>query len=386
MFDTLLNWWSRGPNNSLTEIIMEAMEFQVGPDENYMPPNQSSSLGNDDQSTWGLAALTAAEIGFPQPKTINSSWIELATAVWESHNPRWDEGSCGGGMKWQIFTFNNGYNYKNSMSNNNFALLGARLARYTGNMTYLQESEKTIDWLRDIGLISEDGRFSFDGTDDTLNCSEINHIQWSINAGTLLATAAYAANLTEGGETWTNLGSSILQGTQDVFFKDDVMSEVACEPSGNCLVDQQPFKAVLARAMADYRDLGIAPESNEGLNRLLQTSAARASALCSGGESGTECGDNWVNDVPSNTGGMGQELAALSVLMANLPARTYGTANSSDGDSDSNSTVAATGGRRGGGGSTGGNSDTNGAGALDGQSMLVTAITAAVVGSALMLI
>lgn len=158
-----------------------------------MPQNQTKMLANEDQAVWGLAALTAAEVGLPK-KNESIEWFDLAKNVFNTMTPRWDEKKCGGGFKWQIFPFSSGYSYKNSMSNANFFLLAARLAQFTGNATYSEWADKSFAWMQDIGLMSED--FSvFDGTDDEMNCTTINHIQWSYPHGLFLEGAAVMYNL-----------------------------------------------------------------------------------------------------------------------------------------------------------------------------------------------
>ena len=49
-------------------IVSSALQFQVGEGRNFMPANQTIGIGNDDQSTWALAALTAAELDFKKPE------------------------------------------------------------------------------------------------------------------------------------------------------------------------------------------------------------------------------------------------------------------------------------------------------------------------------
>lgn len=194
MFGAMVDYWYYTGDTTYNDVTTEALLFQVGPDENYMPPNQSKSLGNDDQAFWGMAAMSAAEANFPNPPADKPQWLALALAVFNSQTVRWDTTSCGGGLKWQIFTFNNGYNYKNSISNGCYFNLGARLAMYTGNATYAEEADKMWDWVRTVGLISDE-YFVYDGSDDTLNCTELNHIQWSYNAGVFLYGAATMWNI-----------------------------------------------------------------------------------------------------------------------------------------------------------------------------------------------
>lgn len=193
MFGALVDYWYYTGDDSYNAITTQALLWQTGPDRNYMPPNQSKTLGNDDQGFWGLAAMSAAEVNYPNPPEDQPQWLALAQAVFNTQYPRWDTETCGGGLKWQIFTFNNGYNYKNTISNGCFFNIASRLAMYTGNATYAEWAERTWDWVTAIGLVSPSYQF-FDGTDDTQNCTSINHIQWSYNLGVYLHGAANMYN------------------------------------------------------------------------------------------------------------------------------------------------------------------------------------------------
>lgn len=198
-------WWEAGSVfNGLIEYsyltgdhqydtkIADALQWQVGDLDAFMPPNQTKTLGNDDQSSWALAAMTAAEVGFQQPR--NSSWLNYAKNVFDTQTLRWDDKSCSGGLRWQIFSFNNGYNYKSAWANGNYMQLAARLAKFTGNMTYAQYADKSFKWATDIGLVSKD--FSvFDGADTSKNCSVLNKIRFSLPHSAYTEGATLMANL-----------------------------------------------------------------------------------------------------------------------------------------------------------------------------------------------
>lgn len=193
MFGALIDYWYFTGDDSYNNITTQAILHQVGPDNDFMPPNQTKTEGNDDQSFWGMAALSAAENNFPNPSDDEPQWLALAQAVFNTQAARWDNTSCGGGLKWQIFTFNSGYNYKNTISNGCFFNIGSRLAVYTGNQTYADLAEKMWDWVSAIGL--RDAQYNFyDGSDDTINCTQIDHLQWTYNAGTFLVGAANMYN------------------------------------------------------------------------------------------------------------------------------------------------------------------------------------------------
>lgn len=238
MFGALLDYYMYTGDSTYNEITTQALQFQVGLDYDYMPANQTKDEGNDDQGFWGLAAMSAAESNFPNPADGLPGWLALAQAVFNSQALRWDNSTCGGGLRWQIFAFNTGYNYKNSISNGCFFNIAARLGRYTGNQTYLEWANRTFEWEQSVGLISTDYAI-FDGTDDTKNCTTQNHIQWSYNAGVYLYGAAMMWNQTQS-PVWYQRTQAIWTASS-LFFtgtNNQVMTEQACEPHGNCDTDQ----------------------------------------------------------------------------------------------------------------------------------------------------
>ena len=193
MFGAMIDYWYFTGDTTWNAVTTQAMLHQVGPDNDFMPPNQTKTEGNDDQAFWGMAALSAAETRFPDPPADSPQWLALAQAVFNTQAARWDTTSCGGGLKWQIFAFNNGYNYKNTISNGCFFNIASRLAVYTGNQTYADWANRMWDWTSAIGL--QDAQYNFfDGSDDTLNCTQKDHIQWTYNAGTFLVGAANMYN------------------------------------------------------------------------------------------------------------------------------------------------------------------------------------------------
>jgi mannan endo-1,6-alpha-mannosidase len=189
MFGTMVEYWYYTNDTSYNDVVEQALIFQVGTDDNYMPENQTQSEGNDDQGFWGMAAMSAAEMNFQNPPSTEPQWLALAQAVFNTMAYRWDNTTCGGGLRWQIYTWNAGYTYKNSIANGCFFNIAARLARYTGNQTYADWAEQTWDWVYDIGLISDTYQV-FDGTSDTENCTSIDRIQFSYNQGIYLFGAA----------------------------------------------------------------------------------------------------------------------------------------------------------------------------------------------------
>lgn len=193
MLQSLIEYWYYTGDKTFNEKTTQGMLWQVGAEKNYMPQNQTTTLGNDDQAFWGMAALTAAETRYPNPPDDQPQWLALAQAVFNTQALRWDPGTCGGGLKWQIVPFNKGYNYRNTISNGCFFNMAARLAVYTNNNTYAHWANRIWDWTVAVGLSSPDYQF-YDGTEDTKNCTSVNHVRWTYNAGVYLHGTANMYN------------------------------------------------------------------------------------------------------------------------------------------------------------------------------------------------
>ncbi|KAK0800552.1 hypothetical protein LTR02_002741 [Friedmanniomyces endolithicus] len=342
MFGSLIDYWYYTGDSTYNDVVSQALLFQTGPDADFMPPNQTKSEGNDDQGFWGMAAMSAAEVKFPNPSPSQPQWLALAQAVFNSQALRWDNTSCAGGLKWQIFTFNTGYNYKNSISNGCFFNLAARLGYYTKNQTYLDWAEREWEWVESVGLISPIYQV-FDGTNDDLNCSQLNHLQWSYNAGVYLLGASVMWNQTTGAtqSTWEARVRGLVTATS-VFFQNNIMYEVACEPSNNCDTDQQSFKAYLSRWMAASSK--VAPFVADLVALQLQTSAKAAAASCSGGNDGVTCGTKWTVGAWDNTWGVGQQMNALEVIQGLLIDSVPGPVSNTTGGISVGNPAAGTGG------------------------------------------
>jgi mannan endo-1,6-alpha-mannosidase len=338
MFGTLVDYWYYTGDTTFNDITTQALLFQVGPNADYMPPNQTKDEGNDDQSFWGMAALSAAEAKYPDPPPGQPQWLALAQGVFNTQAPRWDAATCGGGLRWQIFTFNNGYNYKNTISNGCFFNIAARLGRYTGNQTYVEWAEKMWDWVAAVGLMSSDYHF-YDGSDDTINCTQVNHIEWSYNTGVYLLGAATMWNMTQDPK-WKTRIDGILE-TSALFFTNNVMKEVACEDNGKCDVDQRSFKAYLSRWMAATTKL--APWTTDTIMTRLAASAKAATSTCTGGADGNQCGLKWTTSTFDGSLGVGEQMSVLEVIQSNLISEVAGPVTNATGGTSKGNPSAGSG-------------------------------------------
>ncbi|KAL1799360.1 hypothetical protein ACET3X_003397 [Alternaria dauci] len=296
MFNALIEYSSLTGDKQYDSIVSEGIQGQLGEEPGYafLPTNQTAKIFNEDQSLWALAAMAAAESDFPKPE--NKSWVEYAAEVFDAQVPRWDDETCNGGLRWAIFPFQAGYDYKNAASNGDFFLLAARLARFTGNETYFEWADKSFTWAQDIGFIS-DSYNVYDGAETTDDCGEIAELQWTAHHAAYTEGSAIMQNITDGKQKWTDA----LQGfvnSSSIFFKDDILTEIACENSGKCDIDMRAFKGMAIGSYA--RAVVAAPAIGESLTKKLEASAKAAASACSEDSRDVKCSLAWANPDDDN--------------------------------------------------------------------------------------
>lgn len=333
---SLIDYWWYMENDTYNDIVTQALLYQTGEDDDYMPLNQTVTEGNDDQAFWGFAVMAAAERNFTNPSSSEPQWLYLAQAVFNTMAARWDDESCGGGLRWQIFTWNSGYDYKNSVSNAALFHLAARLARYTSNDSYADWAVKVYDWMQSVEMLVDSdptGCYVYDGADITDNCSDIIKYQWTYNQGLILSGSAYLYNYTES-ELWHNRTKNFL-ASSSLFFNNSVLYEITCQTSNTCNTDQRSFKAYFARFLGLTAQL--VPETSDTIMNYITASAEGAAQSCSGGYDGHTCGLNWFYDGWDEYYGLGEQMCALEIIQnlrcLDRPAPyTADTGGSSEGD------------------------------------------------------
>ncbi|KID61296.1 glycosyl hydrolase family 76 protein, partial [Metarhizium hybridum] len=327
MFGTMIDYWYMTGDTSYNAATSQAMIHQASPTRDFMPINQTRTEGNDDQGFWAMASMSAAENKYPDPPPSKPGWLELTQAVFNHYVSRWDEDNCGGGLRWQIFTFNAGYNYKNSISNGCFFNIAARLARYTGNSTYADWATAIFEWEQKAGLITRefavldgihvDHHHGGGGT-----CVNRTDTQWSYNAGIFLHGAAVMYNLTRG-EVWKARVDGLVRHSLGEFARDGVIFEPACEPVRGCDYNGLSFKGYYIRWLA--ATIKMAPHTYEAVYPVMRKTAEAAARACSGSDAsfrgvpGTACGFAWTEGGKfDGLVGVGQQMCALDAVMYTL--------------------------------------------------------------------
>ncbi|EXJ73835.1 uncharacterized protein A1O5_03597 [Cladophialophora psammophila CBS 110553] len=319
----LMEYWHYTGDETYVDVMQEGLIVQLGPNNDFVVPAEAFDTGSDDQAFWVFVAMSAAEYSFPQLPAPYPSWLQIVNNAWEDYVSRWNSSLCNGGLKWQFNPQNAGYHYKNSISNGAFFQLSARLARFTGDQTYMRWADTIWNWASGIGLV--DNIYNvFDGTDEMVNCTGVDHHQWTYNVGVFLYGAAVLQNYTDGSSPWIERTAGLLDSTNTFIspFRNasNILFEAECEISMTCNVDQLSMKAYLIRWMAATSKM--APFTAGRIGEVLRASAQGAAAACTGGANNTTCGSKWYVDGWDGTTGLGQQLSALEVMYALLVNQT----------------------------------------------------------------
>jgi mannan endo-1,6-alpha-mannosidase len=336
MWNTLISYWHATGDSSYNDLITQGLLWQVSPGNNFMPPNVTAQMGNDDQGMWGMAAMTAAETNFTNSSNkSDTQWLQLAENVFENlaSPSRWDSDSCGGGLRWQIPLSNNGYDYKNSISTGVLFNLASRLAHLTGNTTYADWADKAWTWMESVGFLAN-GTI-YDGAHVEQNCTDINKSQFSYNLGVFIEGAAHMFNSTAGGDVWRDRLSTLVGGASH--FTDDkcVPVETVCESSGSCITDMLAFKSIFLHGLAVTAEL--APYTKDKLDCVFKAAVNAAAASCDdAGDKGAQCGFVWTSSKDDNSYGAGQQMNALTALSVEYQLQA-GPAGKGNGTSSSGS-------------------------------------------------
>lgn len=335
----LLDWSIATDNSSLDDLIRYSIEYQSGKYHNYLTVNQSMVEANDDQLVWGMIVMDAAEKNFSSPSSggddsYPDNWLYFGQAIFNSVAPRWDTSQCDGGLRWQIYEWNSGYDYKSMVANGGFFHLAARLARFTNNQSYVDWAERIYSWANDTNLLNAihpDADWSEkmvrvrDGVNVKGNCSEPAPYEWTYDQGFMMSGCAYLYNHT-GNPLWLDRLRG-LWSRATIFFSNDTLFEGSCNPLNGrvtCNNDERCFKGIFLRSLGLVMQLVPETRDWDGMWQKVETSAVNAALSCSGGYDNHTCGLSWLKDGWDGWYGLGEQINALdafnTLLIDNYPA------------------------------------------------------------------
>lgn len=245
-----------------------------------------------------------------------------------------------------------------AISNACFLNMGARLALYTDDKKYAEESIPFWDWMAELNYIDKDWNV-FDGAHVENNCTDLVRTQYSYNAALLVNSAAYLYNFvsltisaaatdvrshdltfpllqTDGSQLWRDRIDGLLGRIETYFFPNNTAYEASCEqPGAICNSDQTSFKGFVHRWLAITGQL--VPEFKERIHTLLKESTRQGLKTCTGGANGRMCGLHWTTGAFDGQPGAATQMnmvAALSSLLANdvAPPTSKKTGGTSESD------------------------------------------------------
>ncbi|KAM3472254.1 hypothetical protein MY5147_005382 [Beauveria neobassiana] len=325
LWGMMIDYYHVTKDPSYNHVVLDALlaKVNIGPDDNYLPPEHADEEGNDDLFFWGNAVLSAAENNFPQPNKDLPSWLGISKNVFSWLESKWDTAHCDGGVFWQILASNpNGLNYKNTISNGGFFQLTARLARATNDDKYVRWAQKIWDWSWDKNLIDHKLYRVYDGVDIRDLCTKPNPASYTYLSGIYLYGAAVLANHT-GKSEWSDRAEKLLDGASWFFHTDgdskNVMYEGACEPVDSCFkgnADMSTFKGYLADLM--WKSAVMVPSLHSKVAEWLIPTAKAAAQSCQGGTTNTQCGMKWSTGGFDNQTNLGPQMNALGAVQGLL--------------------------------------------------------------------
>lgn len=230
--DAIIDYMER--TGSRTYLSDVSNTFATAVNEAPPPtPGNFIDTAYDDTQWWGLTWLDAYQL------TRNPAYLQMAEKIHSYVTAAWTPSQCGGGLIWQTTIA-----YQNSVTNELFLELSARLYLVTHQASYLQWAQKELSWFNASGLINSSHLIN-DGL--TTSCQNNGQTTWTYNQGVILGglAALYQATrdqayLTEA-EQIANAAISTLASSNGIL----------TEPcSGSCPSqnpDQTQFKGIFIR-------------------------------------------------------------------------------------------------------------------------------------------
>ena len=208
LYSTLIPFWNITGNDTYNDLITKRMyskvdlELGTGWDE-------SNNDTNMNHAAWALAAVTAAEMGFPADSS-KKSWLTYAEQAEGTLSSTWGFSTvCGGGLESQnddLSLYN--ASVKDAVSNGEYFQLASRLAYLTSGddqTGYASDASTVWDWSVSSDMVVESNwtiNFMVTNTTTGGNCTAYygTRIEYTYPYGLYLSGAAYMYNVV-GSET-----------------------------------------------------------------------------------------------------------------------------------------------------------------------------------------
>ncbi|PYI11468.1 hypothetical protein BO78DRAFT_425948 [Aspergillus sclerotiicarbonarius CBS 121057] len=389
LYSTLIPFWNITGNDTYNDLITKRMyskvELELG-----TAWDESDNDTNMNHAAWALAAVTAAEMGFPAESS-KKSWLTYAEQAEGTILSTFGLSTiCGGGLE----TMNDDLSadnasIKDAVSNGEYFQLASRLAYLTSGddqSSYAYDASTVWEWSTNNDMIVESNwtiNFLVTNTTASGNCTAYygNRIEYTYPYGLYLSGAAYMYHVT-GAATWKTRAEGLLNTTLSMFVDDGVIVERGLNENpdlgwaGDMVSDDDEYalKGLLASCLAVTTRL--LPETIDRIEPLLRSTAKAVAKQCSGTSNGTVCGSDWTDSTYDQNPNFFSSMSAVNAFTANLMMEQNSASASTNGSS-TNGTSSGTGDGTGSGGSSSGLSGGDIAGIVVGSVAGVVLIAAA---------
>ena len=200
------------------------------------PPTPGNFIDTayDDTQWWALTWLNAYEL------TDNRDYLQMVETIHSYVTAAWTPSQCGGGLIWQTTD-----NYQNSITNELFLELSARLYLVTHQKSYLQWALKELSWFNASGLINSSHLIN-DGL--TTSCENNGQTTWTYNQGVILGGLAALYQATHNQAYLTEAEQIANAAITTLVNSDGILTEPCT--SSTCPTqnpDQTQFKGIFMR-------------------------------------------------------------------------------------------------------------------------------------------
>ncbi|RAL01325.1 glycoside hydrolase family 76 protein [Aspergillus ibericus CBS 121593] len=356
LYSTLIPFWNLTGNDTYNDLITKRM-YSKADLELGTSWEESNNDTNMNHAAWALAAVTAAEMGFPAESS-NVSWLTYAEQAEGTLLSTFDFSTiCGGGLEAENDDLSlNNRSVKDAVSNGEFFQLASRLAYLTSGddqSGYASDAEKVWEWSVDSEMVLESNwtiNFLVINTTASGNCTGYygNRIEYTYPYGLYLSGAAYMYNVT-GAATWKTRAEGLLNTTLSMFIEEGVIVERGFNEdpdlgwAGDVVWDDDEYalKGLLASCLAVTTR--FLPDTIDTIEPILRSTAKAVAKQCSGMSNGTVCGSDWtISSYDYNTNFF-SSMSAVNALTANLMMAQDSVSASSDGASTSGTGVGTEG-------------------------------------------
>jgi predicted alpha-1,6-mannanase (GH76 family) len=209
------------------------------------PPTPGNFIDTayDDTQWWALTWLNAYEL------TGNPAYLQMVEKIHAYVTTAWTPSQCGGGLIWQTTNA-----YQNSVTNELFLELSARLYLVTHQASYLQWAQKELSWFEASGLINSSNLIN-DGL--TTSCQNNGQTTWTYNQGVILGGLAALYQATNDPAYLTEAQQIADAAISTLVSSNGILTEPCTGSCPSQNPDQTQFKGIFIRNLdALYRVTG----------------------------------------------------------------------------------------------------------------------------------